>query len=517
MGSKIQNSHYKILFAVMELKLKTKMKKYLIIVLLSLTGVKALAQLTIGSGAQWVTSGNAKLVMQNINLVNNGTFTAGTGNVKFTGSQSGSIGGSSAITFYQLEIAKNSGIQLSLTNNISIGSNLSFTNGLLNLNQKNITLNNGAILSNENENSRIIGSTGGEVIYTTILNAPSSANPGNLGAFITSGSNLGTVTIRRGQMIQSGSGLSNSIARYYTITPQNNNGLNATVRFSYFDAENNGLDENSFVLYQSNDNGTSWNNLSQTTRNTSSNYVEKTGIGSLSRFALGADVVVPQCSASGVVLTAKSGKKGTVSVDWTTATETSNKGFAIEKRLASELNFTQIGYVNSKATGGNSTSPLSYSYTDNSSKETVYYRLRIEGLGGSTCYSPEAILTVNVKGGGKGGGNPHGLSANTTTEKMMSEELVSEPKLTVGPNPNNGYFFFSLEGISKPTAVTLFTMDGKLIGQYKVTNGQRQQVNGLRNGMYLLKAEGMQVFKVMVQGSGTGSNRPGSNSSSIKF
>lgn len=493
------------------------MKKYLITTLLGLLCTSCFAQLTIGIGARWIASGNVNVTLQDINLVNNGTYVAGTGNVKFTGSQSNSIGGSSAVTFYQLEIAKNSGIQLNLANNINISGNLSFTNGLLNLNQKNITLSNGAVLFNENENSRIIGSTGGEVIYTTTLNAPASANPGNLGAFITSTANLGTVTIRRGQMIQSGSGLSNSIARYYTIIPQNNNGLNATVRFMYFDAENNGLDENSFVLYQSNDNGTSWNNLSQTTRNTSSNYVEKTGIGSLSRFALGADVVVPQCSASGVVLTAKSGKKGTVSVDWTTATETGNKGFAIEKRLASELNFTQIGYVNSKATGGNSTSPLSYSYTDNSSKETVYYRLRIEGLGGSTCYSPEAILTVNVKSGGKGGGNPHGLSANTTTEKMMSGELVSEPKLTVGPNPNNGYFFFSLEGISKPTAVTLFTMDGKLIGQYKVTNGQRQQVNGLRNGIYLLKAEGIQVFKVMVQGNGENSNTQLNKDSNIKF
>lgn len=79
---------------------------------------------------------------------------------------------------------------------------------------------------------------------------------------------------------------------------------------------------------------------------------------------------------------------------------------------------------------------------------------------------------------------------------------VHPSKLTVGPNPNNGYFFFQLSGIEPSTAAILYTADGKMIGQYKVNDGQRQQVNGLQNGMYLLKVAGMDPYKVVVQGGG---------------
>lgn len=491
------------------------MKKYFITAVLSLWCIASFAQVNIGTGAQWVTSGTVTVTLQDMSLVNNGIYTPGTGSLRFTGSQVNTIGGTAPISLYQLIIEKDSGIQFNLSNDISISNQLSFISGFLNLNQKNISLTGAAVLFNENENSRIIGSAGGEVIYTTTLNAPSSANPGNIGAIISSTANLGTVTIKRGHTNQSGTGLSTSISRYYTISPQNNTGLNATFRFNYFDAEKNGLDENSFVLYQSNDNGTSWNNLSQTTRNTASNYVEKTAVGSLSKFTLGTATVIPGCSATGVVLTVKAGKQGAVNVTWTTATETNNKGFAVERRLKSEQSFTQVGYVNSKAIGGNSASQLSYSFTDNNSyADTSYYRLRIESLNNSICYSDIKILVP--KGGGGGKGKP-GALANINSSSVMEEVIITQPRLTVGPNPNNGYFFFSLDGIMQPKAVVLYTIDGKIIGQYKVSNNQRQQVSGLRNGLYILKAEGIEPFKVMVQGSGTNTVTPSVNSSNNKY
>ena len=83
----------------------------------------------------------------------------------------------------------------------------------------------------------------------------------------------------------------------------------------------------------------------------------------------------------------------------------------------------------------------------------------------------------------------------------MPEGSLSKPVLTVGPNPNNGYFFFSIEGISNPVTVNLYTVDGKMMGSFKVNNAQRQQVSGLANGFYILKAAGLEPFKVLVQGS----------------
>jgi hypothetical protein len=132
-----------------------------------------------------------------------------------------------------------------------------------------------ANIAGESENNRIIGPNGGFVEITQNMNAPVSVNAGNLGATISSGANLGSVTIRRGHLPQSGTGLATSIQRYYLIIPQNNNGLNATLRFKYYDAELNGQNENNIVFYQSNDNGVNWNNLSATSRNTNADYVEK--------------------------------------------------------------------------------------------------------------------------------------------------------------------------------------------------------------------------------------------------
>ena len=152
----------------------------------------------------------------------------------------------------------------------------------------NIDLGATGAVNGESETSRLIGFAGGYIQIINTLNAPSSANPGNLGAIITSPQNLGSTTIRRGEQSQAnGGGAGSSILRYYDISPATNSGLNATLRFSYFNAELNGLDENTLVLWRSPDN-ISWSNQGFTTRNTITNYVEKTGIDAFSRWTLSA-------------------------------------------------------------------------------------------------------------------------------------------------------------------------------------------------------------------------------------
>ena len=74
--------------------------------------------------------------------------------------------------------------------------------GCLNLNGFNADLGTTGRLDAENENSRITGTNGGEVFFSTELNAPAGANPGNLGAIITSTQNLGNVLIKRGHRSQ---------------------------------------------------------------------------------------------------------------------------------------------------------------------------------------------------------------------------------------------------------------------------------------------------------------------------
>src|SRR6187200_2686838 len=206
------------------------MKKYLILYKLLFLGIGGYGQVTISSGAQWINNGNTAVVLQNMDLVNNGSISAGTGSFKFTGTQNSMINGSSMSLFGVIEISKTNNAKVLLERNISIGGSINFISGQLDLNNNNILMTPIANIAGESENNRIIGPNGGFVEITQNMNAPASVNAGNLGATISSSVNLGSVTIRRGHLPQSGIGLATSIQRYYLITPQNNIGLNATFR-----------------------------------------------------------------------------------------------------------------------------------------------------------------------------------------------------------------------------------------------------------------------------------------------
>jgi len=484
------------------------MKKYLILYKLLFIGLGGYGQLTISSGAQWINNGNTTIVLQNMDLVNNGSISAGTGSFKFTGTQNSIISGSSMPLFSILEISKTNNAKVLLGRNISIGSSINFISGQLDLNNNNILMVSSANIAGESENNRIIGANGGFVEITQNMNAPASVNAGNLGATVTSSANLGSVTIRRGHQPQSGTGLANSLNRYYLVTPANNSNLNATLRLKYFDAELNGQNENVLAIYKSNDNGSNWNNMSQTTRNTNANYVEKTGISNLALQTLANDAAVAADGVTGLVFTGQRKKATEVTLKWTSQTETNMSGYQIQRRLKNEISFSDKAFVNSLAPGGNNLSQLSYQNVDaNSYADTSYYRLKIMTTANTFTYSNEIAVPGKTKGGG-GGGNGNNLTITnetaTVSGKTISQINSLNKKITVGPNPNNGNFWFTVSGIEKETLATLYTIDGKQLNQFRVKNLQQQQVSGLRSGIYFLKVPGMDAFKITVQGGGNG-------------
>lgn len=486
------------------------MKKFLLlykILFLCLTG---LAQVTITPGTQWVGSGNITVTLQNMDFVNNGTFVAGVGSMKFTGSQTSTINGSSMPLLNILEISKTNNSKVLLGRNISIGSSINFISGQLDLNNNNILLSSSANIAGESETNRVVGSNGGFIEITQNMNAPASVNAGNLGATISSSANLGSVTIRRGHLPQSGTGLTTSVQRYYLITPQNNSSLNATLRLKYFDAELNGQNENVIVIYKSDDNGSNWNNIAQTTRNINADYVEKTGLSSLSLQTLSNDAALAD-GVTGLVFTAQRKKTSEVQLNWSTQTETNMNGYEVERRLNNEQSYSVRTFVNSLAPGGTSNALLSYSYIDaNSYTDTSFYRLRIVDINGGFTYSDIKAVPGKTKGGGSGGGNHHNITNTDSTittiasRKVMPQNNTKIQKIIVGPNPNNGNFWFTINGIDKETLAALYTIDGKLIKQFRIVNLQQQQVSGLRSGIYLLKVPGMETFKITVQGGGNG-------------
>ncbi|MEJ7658216.1 MAG: hypothetical protein WKG07_00620 [Hymenobacter sp.] len=91
--------------------------------------------------------------------------------------------------------------------------------------------------------------------------------------------------------------------------------------------------------------------------------------------------------------TATATPQGGALLRWTTASETNNRGFNIERQLGSEGSWTTIGFVAAGSTTGSA-----YEYSDKSlasapATDKAYYRLRQEDLNGKTSYSPVAAIT----------------------------------------------------------------------------------------------------------------------------
>jgi hypothetical protein len=479
------------------------MKKIILLILSVSVFQLGFAQLKIESGAQWITSGNTAVVLNDLGFINSGTMNAGTGTFKFTGTQNTGITGVNLPVFNILEIAKTNNAKVILSRDINVNASIVFISGLLDLWSSKCVLGSGAYVSGETEANRITAGTG-FIEITQNLNGPNNTNPGNLGAFINSNANLGSVTVRRGHQSLTGTGLTSGINRYYSIIPTNNAGLNATLRFKYFDAELNGQNENSLVLYQGINGFAAWNNLSRTSNSTTSNFVEKTGLDNFSYQTLANDNTVAG-AVTGLTFTGLRKKTTEIQLNWTSQSETNMSGYLLQRRLDNEIDFSDRAFVASLAPGGNSISPLDYMNVDaNAYTGTSYYRLKITDKNNNFSYSN--VISVagkqkGVKGGGNGNGNNLITSEEVETARKNATNAYSLNKITVGPNPNNGNFWFTVSGIENQTTASLYALDGKLIRQFRVMNMQQQRVNNLSNGVYLLKVPGMEVIKVIVQGS----------------
>jgi Secretion system C-terminal sorting domain len=317
------------------------------------------AYLHLTSGTNIKLDSGVVVDLNNTNLIVDGTLhqSPGDGTFLFTGAMATSISGSSLPVFDKLLIAVGTGNTFSLQHPVSVVSQVAFTSGLLDLNNNNLNLGSTGLLTNESDSSRIIGPLGGEVVATATLNAPSGANPGNLGAIITSSQDLGSTTISRGHQSQVISGTRMSILRYFDIAPTNDVGLNAGLSLQYFDAELNGLNADSLKMWSSS-NDSNWTDLGYTDRDTSLHYVDLTGIDSFSRWTLYSGPSTP-LPLTYLFFNANC-LSGQVSITWETAQQVNTKLFEVE-RSGDGSNWQVIGSV---PAAGNSAGENEYSFTD---------------------------------------------------------------------------------------------------------------------------------------------------------
>lgn len=356
------------------------MKKKFLLLSTIVISFAAFAQLQIGTNTSWRSDPTTFVVLNNTGFQYDAPTALLSNTFKFTGNTNVFLSGDEVPIFRSIEMNKTGNAKLIMNRDFNLTQSLIFNGGLCDLNGFTIFMGTNALLVNENENSRLMGADGYARIIAN-LNAPNAINPGNLGAIFTSSQNLGSTYVYRGVKSQTnGSGNGNSILRTYDIIPTNNTGLNATLRLNYFDAELNGLNENLLELWKSNDNIT-WLLQGYTSRNTITNYVEKTGINDFSRWTLSTPGnALPVRFVSFTV----NCETGSAKLNWKTAQEENASHFEIEKSNDG-YHFSVIGTITA---AGNSGVEKSYTFTDNTvSTGNNYYRIKEVDADGRSLYT----------------------------------------------------------------------------------------------------------------------------------
>lgn len=321
------------------------------------------------SGTHLVANGTVSIVVNDGGFTNAGTFTKSTSSVVFTGSTATAnsfIAGTAATDFYNLTLNKSAN-GLQLNRNIGVSNLITFTSGdSIFLNNNIVDLGSTGSLSGETSSKRFTGQTGGYIMITQSLNAPSAVNPGNLGMEITSAANPGSTVIKRAHTVFR----NRSITRNFEITPTNNAALNATLVFHYLHSELRTAGEFTLSTYSSSNGGVNWFYVSGgPDLNTISDYITSTNVPSLHLFSFFslADLPVHLLYIKGKAV----GRDALI--EWATSGEIDNDYFDIE-RSANGITFSKIGTVKGS---GNTSIQKTYQYTDEQPLAgTNYYRIK---------------------------------------------------------------------------------------------------------------------------------------------
>lgn len=146
-----------------------------------------------------------------------------------------------------------------------------------------------------------------------------------------------------------------------------------------------------------------------------------------------------------------------VTCNWITASESNNKGFQIE-RSADGVHWSVLGFVGSRAKGGNSSSALDYSFTDNSPVTGQnYYRIKQTDLDGNFTYS-----------------------------RIRNIDFSKSEKISVYPNPATDQI--TINGLAGNESIEIFDMYGRMVYSRKTAgNLNVVSLQKLSSGVYQIQ------------------------------
>jgi hypothetical protein len=165
-------------------------------------------------------------------------------------------------------------------------------------------------------------------------------------------------------------------------------------------------------------------------------------------------------------------KKQQVFLNWETATEIDNKGFTVQIK-SGNAEWRSLGFVASKANGGNSNGLLNYNYTDvNISDEITQYRLEQIDQDGKKEYSD--IRTVKA-------------------------EKLSIPILLY-PNPaTGGKFHIVMDDAAATYEIMVSDASGSTVKSYSGFRGASLVIDGLKNGFYLVSVKDIATKEIFTE------------------
>jgi len=165
-----------------------------------------------------------------------------------------------------------------------------------------------------------------------------------------------------------------------------------------------------------------------------------------------------------------------VQLDWKTVQEINNRGFYVERSVDGNALFRSTGFVATKAgTGGNSSLPLQYQYTDtNQFTGPSYYRLMQEDMDGRHSFS---------------------------VIRMVYGATGSFLHLQAWPVPSNGPVTVRITGLTEPDQLLVADQSGRIIRCYPVQQNSTVKVTALPAGMYYIRLAGDKslVQKIVIQ------------------
>lgn len=183
--------------------------------LLMLTSALNAQFIQVSEGTNFVVQG-ASMQINDLDIINNGTFQQRNGEMIWAGKKEAILDGSTPIQFDSLSINNQSSIVL--YNDIVVESVIEMDNGILNLYDNNLILpEDKSSLGNETTTGRVISSGKGEIIKSFYGEITGNENIGNLGLTLSAFSNHGGLEIRRGHASVS-LPTGESIERYYKIS-----------------------------------------------------------------------------------------------------------------------------------------------------------------------------------------------------------------------------------------------------------------------------------------------------------